>query len=133
ACRRRTERAEAAGFSDCGDARKRQGFWLEPLDGERRVLARIGLASTYHVGRYGVDVEALDGLADSALAPDSSAGVYVVDEIGKMECLSTCFVTAMERLLGSDRLVVATVAAHGSGLIESVKRRPEVELWQVTT
>jgi nucleoside-triphosphatase len=110
----------------------RQGFWLEPLNGDRLVLARIGLASTHRVGRYGVDIHALDALTESALAMDASIDVYLVDEIGKMECLSARFVAAMERLLSSDTQLVATVAARGSGLIESVKRRPDVDLWHVT-
>jgi nucleoside-triphosphatase len=110
----------------------RRGFQLQTVEGDRVVLARIGLPSAYRVGRYAVDVQALDGLADSVLALDPKTDIYLVDEIGKMECLSVRFVAAMERLLDSYKLLVATVAARGGGLIESVKRRPGVVLWSVT-
>ena len=57
--------------------------------------------------------------------------VYLVDEIGKMECLSSAFVEAVVRLLDSDRPLIATVAQRGAGFITDVKRRPDAELWQV--
>jgi nucleoside-triphosphatase len=66
------------------------------------------------------------------LRPDSDARVYLVDEIGKMECLSDRFVAAMRVLLSGHAPVVATVGAQGGGFIAEVKRRPECELWEVT-
>jgi nucleoside-triphosphatase len=56
----------------------------------------------------------------------------VVDEIGKMECLSEGFVASMCVLLDSDRRVLATIAQRGGGLIAEVKRRADAELWEVT-
>jgi nucleoside-triphosphatase len=38
------------------------------------------------VSRYGVDVEALDHIVEPLLVPDPDVDVYVIDEIGKMEC-----------------------------------------------
>lgn len=112
-------------------AGQRLGFRLETFDGRSLVLARIDLRSPHRVGRYGVDVNALDSLAESALSVVEPADVYLVDEIGKMECLSTRFVKAMTMLLDSDRLLVASVAMHGGGLIEEVKQRADVELWRL--
>src|SRR5262249_46836411 len=56
--------------------------------------------------------------------------VYLVDEIGKMECLSSAFVEAVMRLLDSGRPLIATVAQRGAGFIADVKRHPDAELWQ---
>jgi nucleoside-triphosphatase len=66
------------------------------------------------------------------LAPRADVAVYIVDEIGKMECLSARFVAAMWRLLASDRRVVATVARKGEGFIAEAKRWPGAELWEVS-
>jgi nucleoside-triphosphatase THEP1 len=41
-------------------------------------------------------------------------------------------VTAVRTLLDSDRLLVATIAARGAGLIDEARRRKDVELWTVT-
>jgi nucleoside-triphosphatase len=56
----------------------------------------------------------------------------IIDEIGKMECLSPAFVQAVTRVLDGPVPVVATVAAKGSGLIAQVKVRPDVEIIEVT-
>jgi nucleoside-triphosphatase len=55
-----------------------------------------------------------------------------VDEIGKMECLSPTFVEAVRGLLIAGRPLVATVGERGGGFIAEVKRRPDVELWELT-
>ncbi len=49
-----------------------------------------------------------------------------------MECFSQRFVEAVTGLLDSRQLMVATVARKGSGFIEEVKGRSDVELWEVT-
>lgn len=111
---------------------QRVGFRLTTLDGQDLVLAHVALRSAHRIGRYGVDLQALESILGTALGLDPAADAYLVDEIGKMECLSARFVAAMTALLDSRRPVVATVAARGSGLIESVKGRSDAELWAVT-
>jgi nucleoside-triphosphatase len=113
------------------EGRDRVGFEIETFDGRTATLARVGLRSPHRVGRYGVDVAALDALVDASLRPVDRGAIYLVDEIGKMECLSPRFVEAMRQLLGSGARIVATVALRGGGLIEEVKARPDVELWTI--
>lgn len=110
---------------------ERRGFRLETFDGRSAVLAHVDIRSPDRVGKYGVDVEALDDVVGEALALDPGA-IYLVDEIGKMECLSGRFVAAMEALLDSDLPVIATVAARGEGLIDRAKRRADVGVLTVT-
>lgn len=112
------------------EAGERRGFRLVTFDGRRAVMAHVDLPGPHRVGKYRVDLAVLDGLAASTLGGD--AEVYLVDEIGKMECLSGGFVAAMRRRLDSPRTVIATVAQRGEGLIAEVKRRPGAVLWQVT-
>ncbi len=111
---------------------ERQGFRLETFDGKSAVLAHVSIRSVYRVGKYGVDVAALEALAGEALDPRAGADIYLVDEIGKMECFSEKFVAAARKLLDSGRPLVATVALRGSGFIEQVKCRSDVELRTVT-
>jgi len=111
---------------------ERQGFRLVTFDGRRGVMARAEARGGPRVGKYRVDVDVIDALAESALAVRTSTRLYLVDEIGKMECLSAQFVAAMRVLLQSGKSVVATIAERGGGFIEEVKRLPGVELWTVT-
>ncbi len=110
---------------------ERQGFRLISFDGEDRVIAHVGFPKVHRVGKYGVDLTAIDGGA-SLLAYDPAVRLYLVDEIGKMECLSARFVTAMRKLLAGDTPVVATVGLHGGGFIAEVKRLKQCLLWEVT-
>ncbi len=109
---------------------ERRGFRAVTFDGRTATMAHVSVRSPARVGKYGVDVAVVDELARSALAPGGD--VYLVDEIGKMECLSQEFVAAMRALLDAGPPVVATVALRGDGLIAEVKRRPDVETWEVT-
>jgi nucleoside-triphosphatase len=109
---------------------QREGFRLVTFDGQRSVIAHIGFRTGPRVGRYRVDVAAIDHAAGTALGP--GADVYLVDEIGKMECLSSGFVGAIGALLEGTAPMVATVAKRGGGLIEEVKDPADVEVWEVT-
>lgn len=111
---------------------QRVGFRLETFDGRSIVLAHVDIRSPHHVGKYGVDIGAFEQLVDSVLSQEDAAAVYLIDEIGKMECLSARFVSAMTAVLESTAHVIATIAARGDGLIERVKGRRDAELWQVT-
>jgi nucleoside-triphosphatase THEP1 len=88
---------------------QRVGFRLVTFAGEKAVIAHVGLPKTYRVSKYGVDVAAVDQASDALLNP--GATLYLVDEIGKMECLSPRFVERMKELLDSKSTVVATVAS----------------------
>ena len=113
-------------------AGQRQGFRLVTFGGDNGIIAHIDFDHRYSVGKYGVDVPAIDRFADQALCLDQNINVYLVDEIGKMECLAPRFVDRLQALLHSDRTLVATVGKKGGGLIEQVKHWPGSELWEIT-
>lgn len=110
----------------------RQGFELVTLDGKRTTIAHTGISSNYRVGKYGVDVMAIDLAVSSILSPDLDADIFIVDEIGKMECFSQRFIEAMEELFESGKIIVATVALKGKRFISKVKSRDDIDLLEVT-
>ena len=113
------------------EAGRRLGFRGTTLDGHETIIAHVSFPGPARVGKYGVDVRAIDELA-LALDPQRGADTYLVDEVGKMECLSSAFVAAVRTLLAARARLVATVAARGGGLIAEVKAHPGAVLWQVT-
>jgi nucleoside-triphosphatase len=113
------------------EAGERTGFRLVDFDGGALTFAHVGFSAP-RVSSYGVDVAALDARTEILLAPRPDVAVYLVDEIGKMECLSSRFVAAMRCLLASDHRVVATVARKGDGFIAEAKHWPGTALWEVT-
>lgn len=115
------------------DKGKRLGFELITLHGERFVMAHIESGSECRVGRYGVNVRAIDRAVSMTLADTRQPQLYIIDEIGKMECFSLQFIRLVTRLLDAGKpLVVATIACRGRGFIAEVKRQYGDELWEVT-
>jgi nucleoside-triphosphatase len=76
-------------------------------------------------------VEGFEAFLASLDLPSHPSPLVFIDEIGKMECLSPCFVRLAEALLDSEKTVVATVARKGEGLIREVKERPDSRLVEV--
>jgi nucleoside-triphosphatase len=64
--------------------------------------------------------------------PSRPDEIVIIDEIGKMECLSPPFREALVQVLNSPNRVVATIAMKGTPFIEEVKSRPDVVLLQVS-
>ncbi len=112
--------------------RQRVGFRLETFDDRSLVLAHVDNRSAQRVGKYGVDVRAFDQLVETLLGGEHAGDVYLIDEIGKMECLSHRFVAAVTDILESASCVIATIALRGADFIERVKSRSDADVWQVT-
>ena len=82
------------------------------------------------MGRYGVDVEAFERFVVPRIDPARTpADLYVVDEIGKMECFSQAFVSAVRKLFDSDKPLLATIAQKASGPIADFKKHADVEIY----
>ncbi|HEY3358125.1 MAG TPA: nucleoside-triphosphatase [Polyangia bacterium] len=110
----------------------RVGFAITSFDGTTATVAHVHARSPHRVGRYGVDLTALADVVARALSRDPAPEVFLVDEIGKMECLSPAFVREITRILDGDAVTVATIALHGGAFIADVKNRPDVEVWELT-
>ena len=110
----------------------RHGFRLVSLDGRRQILSRTDHGGPYRVGRYGVDVAGFERLLAELDLRHCPSHLIIIDEIGKMECLSQRFREEVEALLDSTRTVIATIALKGDGFIRRVKARPNCRLMTVT-
>jgi len=110
----------------------RKGFQLVTLDGRQQILSHVDHHSPHRVGRYRVDVVGFERLLAELNLSHPPSRVIVIDEIGKMECLSRWFVEQMRTLLDSSRTVIATIALKGIGFIQQVKQRPDCRIVTVT-
>ena len=110
----------------------RQGFKLFSLDGRGGILAHVDLNTGYRVAKYGVDVKGFEIFLEKLPLSTSQHSLVMIDEIGKMECLSERFVDMIKTIIESDKRLVATIAQKGSGLIAEIKRRPDGRLFELT-
>jgi nucleoside-triphosphatase len=125
--------ASISGFftAEIRDAGERVGFAINTLDGQSGLLSHIRIGGGARVGRYGVDVPGFERLV-LPLLEAGRAGLYVIDEIGKMECFSRAFCDSMRALLDSETPVLGTVALKGGGFIAEVRARSDVTFFEVT-
>jgi nucleoside-triphosphatase len=111
----------------------RVGFALETVDGRRTVLAHVRRRGEPRVGKYGVDVAALDDVGVPAIRAAVREGcLVIVDEIGKMEMASAAFRLAVEAALRGPVSVLGTILAAPHPWADHIKADPAVRLIEVT-
>lgn len=129
------DRTRIAGFytEEIREAGVRKGFRWHRLDGQTGVLAHVNIKSSHRVSKYGVDIAGFEEHVLPVLDPNAvGISLFVIDEIGKMECFSERFVEAVHRLLESGKPLLATVAQKGPRFIREVKSDPSVRLLHLT-
>ena len=110
----------------------RQGFEIITLEGRRGTLAHVNLRGRERVGKYGVDVAAVDRLAVTAIEKAIAAeGIVVIDEIGPMEIVSERFRQAVLAAVDSEAKVLGTIVLRGLPFTDQIKAMPGVTLLQV--
>ncbi|HVP25687.1 MAG TPA: NTPase [Methanomicrobiales archaeon] len=110
----------------------RAGFALLGLDGRRGILSHVRFPGPHRVGRYGVDITGFESFLAGLHAGYRGTRLVVIDEIGKMECLSLKFRETIRGCLDSPTPVLATIALRGTGPIEKIKARPDIRLIAMT-
>jgi len=127
--------ASAGGFytEEIRRGGRREGFALITLDGRTATLASVRSPSRRRVSKYGVDLEAIDGVGVPAIEQATArAALVVIDEIGKMELFSNRFRQAVLAALESGMPVLGSIMLAPHPWADAVKARPEVEVILLT-
>jgi nucleoside-triphosphatase len=111
---------------------ERKGFELISLEGKRGLLSHKQIESPYKVGQYKVDIKGFEDFLGSISFFSPFTRLVIIDELGKMECLSDQFKKLLKATLDSERRVIATIALKGAGLLAEVKERQDVKLFEIT-
>lgn len=112
----------------------RVGFRIQDvMTGESATMAHVAFTDGPSVGKYTVDVTAVDELARRAF--DRALGAVdaiAIDEIAPMEVHSEGFVDGVTRALDDPTPVLGVVHRSSSGFIGRVKARDDVAVIGVT-
>jgi nucleoside-triphosphatase len=108
----------------------RTGFTIETLEGVTAPLADTVPGGSARVGKYRVLIEHIDDVAVPAIR--ARADFIIIDEIGAMEIMSGQFVRALQSVFDGSATVVATIALKGGPVIETIKARQDVRIFEVT-
>ena len=125
----------AGGFytQEIRDSGIRVGFELVTLDGSRGILAHVDNISTNRVGKYGVDLSALEDIGVGAIqAAIEEESLVVIDEIGPMEIFSPAFRQVVIEALESETTVLGTIVKRSVPFANVVKQKPQVTMVEVT-
>jgi nucleoside-triphosphatase len=111
---------------------RRVGFAVESLRGEGATLASVDFKGPVRVGKYGVDLDALERVALPALDPPTASTVVVVDELGKMELASSRLTSRIQALFEGPNDIVAAVHVFKHPVTDELKKRADVDIVRVT-
>jgi len=112
----------------------RVGFKLATLDGKEAVLAHVNFKTRQRLGKYGLDLSALETGGIEALRRAVRARqLVVIDEIGPMEIRSAVFRDVVNDVLDSPEPsgILATITARSLPFTDAIKKRPDVTLVEV--
>jgi nucleoside-triphosphatase len=130
----RAEGVPLSGFltREIREGRRRVGFEIETLTGERGLLAHVDIKGPPRVSRYGIDLEEFERLGLPALEPRGDGDVILIDELGKMELASERFADAVRAVFDGPAPIVATVHTARHPVTDELKRRRGVETVRLT-
>jgi len=114
------------------EGESRIGFNINTLEGKTGILARVGLESSYRLGKYGIDMEQFEEIALAALEyAIEKREIIIIDEIGYMELKSRRFRDLVLMALDSEKPVLATVMKNRFDFPDSIKARDDTEVIRV--
>ncbi|MCQ8904506.1 MAG: NTPase [Methanothermobacter sp.] len=107
----------------------RWGFEVVDIASGRRALLASLETEGPRIGRYGVNLAAMDELAVPAIRRSLDEDeCLVIDEIGPMELKSQEFRRAVDEALNSDVLLIAAVHRR---TLQSIKKREDIRVFVV--
>ena len=127
--------AQAAGgfyTEEIRDHGMRVGFKIVTLDGDEVIFAHVEIESSVRLGKYRLDLSALEAVGVRAVDEAVRRGQFVViDEIGPMEIRSPVFRDTVNEALDSKAPLLATIFARPLPFTDAIKSRHDVTLIEV--
>ena len=110
----------------------RVGFKVVALEGSEAVFAHVDFTTPARLGKYGLDLSALEAVGVNAIREAVQAERFIViDEIGPMELRSVVFREAVDDALDSELPLLATIFLRSLPFTDAIKSRPDVVLIEV--
>lgn len=124
----------AGGFytEEIRDRGTRVGFKIVTLDGDEVVFAHVEIENSARLGKYRLDLSALEAVGVRAVREAVQRGrLVVIDEIGPMEIRSPVFRDTVIEALDSKAPLLATIFARSLPFTDMIKSRHDVVVIEV--
>lgn len=107
----------------------RKGFQIVTLEGVEATMAHVEIKSPWRIGKYGVNLSVLDGIAvDSITTAIREKQLLIIDEIGPMELSSKKFCQAILEALSSRVAILGTIVERNIPFTDRLKSLPNVTI-----
>jgi nucleoside-triphosphatase len=111
---------------------KRKGFKIITMDGAEDILAHIELRDVPRIGKYGVNLDAMETLGVNSLqCAMEKRTLAVVDEVGPMEILSQSFRKVLLELLNREVETLGTIVKRSRPFTDKIKALPNVIVLEI--
>jgi nucleoside-triphosphatase THEP1 len=108
---------------------ERWGFLLKTFSNQEAILAQKKMKGQAKLGKYGIDLKALEKVGVEALEEAlAKKEVIVIDEIGQMEIFSDKFREILVKCLNSEKKVLATIRLHSQPFTDEIKKFANTEV-----
>lgn len=114
---------------------RRGGFLIRDVaSGKEQTMAAVDIKSSYRVGRYGVNAQAVLDVGVTAIhSAVLSADLVIIDEIGKMELVVPEFQQSVLAALDSGKPVLGTIGLKlHTPFVNEIKHRRDLTLLTLT-
>jgi nucleoside-triphosphatase len=111
---------------------RRVGFKLVTLDGKEAAFAHADPKAPQRVGKYGLDLAALETVGVKAIREALQARqLVVIDEIGPMEIRSAIFRGVVNEALDGGAHILGTITVRSLPFADTIKKRAGVAVIEV--
>lgn len=112
---------------------ERWGFYLKTFSGEKVIFAQKKMKGQAKLGKYGIDLDALERVGVKAMEEAlKNKELIVIDEIGQMEIFSDKFREVLVQCLNSPKKVLATIRFRAQPFTDEIKKFAETEILHLT-
>jgi nucleoside-triphosphatase len=109
-----------------------KGYRLATFDFQELILAHVHIVGPERIGQFGLNLDGFNELITHQLTPDPKVELFLVDEIGMMECTSLQFRHMILKVMDSEIPLIATLASHDVLDILKIKKRKDISILNMT-
>jgi nucleoside-triphosphatase len=109
-----------------------KGYRLATFDFQELILAHVHIVGPDKLGEFGLNLDGFNSLIKKQLKPDPKVELFLIDEIGLMECASIQFRKMILKILDSAIPLIATLPSHDVLDILKIKERKDIVLINMT-
>jgi len=109
-----------------------KGYRIISFDFQELILAHRHIVGPDRLGEFGINLDGFDQLVSRQLFVGKEVELFLIDEIGTMECLSASFRQKILDIMDSDIPLIATLASMDVLETLEIKQRNDISILQMT-